>query len=122
MKLTRFVVMAGMVGMLAAPAAVYAHCGTCGVGDAKHGKKGMEGHDPVAMMTQELGLTADQQAKMKAIKEDMHTQMEALHQATHAKVKAILTPEQQAKHDKMPNMCDMCKHPKGDKHGADRKH
>src|SRR5207244_2472339 len=75
--------------------------------------------DLVAMLTTALKLTADQQTHTKAIFEAMHTQIKAiendttlsqdekmakmkdLHDATHAKIKAILTPDQQQKFDEI---------------------
>lgn len=60
--------------------------------------------DRVAQMTKHLDLTADQQAKVKAILEDSRVkmdavgaQMKALREKTDAEVKAVLTPSQQTK-------------------------
>src|SRR2546422_352814 len=73
--------------------------------------------DPVAMFAAALNLTADQQTQIKAVFEAMHPQMKAveddttlsqdermakmkdLRDATHAKIKALLTPDQQQKFD-----------------------
>ncbi len=73
-------------------------------------------------MTEALGLTEDQQAKVKAIveqempkrrairedsslgREDRRTKMMDLMKDTRAKIRAILTPEQQQKFDNMPMM------------------
>jgi Spy/CpxP family protein refolding chaperone len=75
--------------------------------------------DPVAMFATALNLTADQQTQIKAILETMHPQMETiendttlsqddkmarlkdLRDATHAKIKALLTPDQQQKFDEI---------------------
>ena len=71
------------------------------------------------MLTTALNLTADQQTQVKAVFEAMHPQMKAieddttlsqdekmakmkdLHDATHAKIKALLTPDQQQKFDEI---------------------
>src|SRR5262245_44762700 len=75
--------------------------------------------DPGAMIAEKLNLTADQQTQVKAIFDATHTQakavmddatltpdaraakMKELHEATMAKVKAILTPEQQQKFEEI---------------------
>jgi Spy/CpxP family protein refolding chaperone len=119
MKLTQVVSIVGVIGMLAAPGLLYAHCGSCGVGDAKSGAKGSMDQEPLAMMTKELNLTADQQAKIKAIKEDAHKQMESMHKDVHSKISAVLTKDQQTKLEKMPSMCKMCDH---SEKGASHKH
>jgi hypothetical protein len=123
MKLTHVVPMLALFGILALPGMVYGHCGHCGMGESKtEGKDSNAGHDHMAMMAKELGLSDDQQAKIKAIKDDMRKQKEALHQDTHAKINSVLTKEQQAKHAKMATSCEMCKHGKGEKAGAEHKH
>jgi protein CpxP len=65
---------------------------------AKECKKG-------AWMTKDLGLSADQQAKVDALFTDTEAKRKALHDELAAKMKEILTPEQYAKmkekHDKM---------------------
>jgi Spy/CpxP family protein refolding chaperone len=89
-------------------------------GDSAKGKR--EHHskgNPGERVKKELGLTDDQSEKMKAIHQDSEAQLKALrentalspeekkaafkqiHEATKAKVYAILTPEQAAKFDKM---------------------
>lgn len=75
--------------------------------------------DPVAMLTAALNLTADQQTQIKTIFEAMHPQMKSiehdttlsqdekmaklsdLRNATHARIKALLTPDQQQKFDEI---------------------
>ena len=82
----------------------------------KHGGRG----NPVAMLTEKLGLTADQQAKVTAIWKDSQTQMKALRADTslsdddrrakmgalmksqHDQIRAVLTPEQQTTFDTLP--------------------
>ena len=58
-----------------------------------------------AWLTKELGLNADQQAKVDAAFADNESKRKALHYELAAKMKEILTPEQHAnmkeKHDKM---------------------
>lgn len=58
-----------------------------------------------AWLTKELGLNADQQAKMDALFADGEAKKKAQHEEFAAKMKEILTPEQhakmQAKHDEM---------------------
>lgn len=89
-------------------------------GDSAKGKR--EHHskgNPGERVKKELGLTDDQSEKMKAIQQDSEAQLKALrentalspeekkaafkqiHEATKAKVDAILTPEQAAKIEKM---------------------
>lgn len=71
-------------------------------------------------MTEALGLTEDQQAKIKSIfqeeagkrqaimddsslsRDDQHAKMQELMKDIQARVRAILTPEQQTKFDAMP--------------------
>ena len=88
-----------------------------GPGMAHHGSGPMG--DPAAMLATSLELTADQQTQIKAIFDDMHPQMKAveddttlsqdgrmtrmkeLSDATHAKIRALLTPDQQQKFDQI---------------------
>lgn len=83
------------------------------------GRGGPGGERQIQMMTKQLNLTTDQVAKLKAIDEEDHQQMMALHNDTsvsrddmHAKmmtmrkdretkIKAMLTDEQKAKYDEM---------------------
>jgi Spy/CpxP family protein refolding chaperone len=73
--------------------------------------------DQLKMMTDKLGLTADQQAKIKPILEDQRTQaqavmkddslsqddkrtkMRSLHESTNSKVRDLLTDDQKKKYD-----------------------
>ena len=73
--------------------------------------------DQVAAMTDELNLTADQQAKIKPVLQDQHDQMQSLmkdtslspddrrakarsvHQSTVAKVRDVLNDDQKKKYD-----------------------
>jgi len=68
-------------------------------------------------MTKELGLNAEQQAKVNAIFEQQKEKRKALREEMHKQLEAVLTPEQmakmQAKHDSKKG-----KHGKGDIHGA----
>lgn len=79
-----------------------------------HGGSGMRGHRGHGMMfehmTEELNLTADQQAKVKPIVDAARPQLQAIHEEamqkskavmddTMAKVRPLLTPEQQKKAD-----------------------
>jgi len=75
--------------------------------------------NPVEMLTKKLNLTADQQAQVKAIFDEMHPQMKAvwenqtlskedkatkskeLHTATNVKVRALLTADQQKAFDEL---------------------
>jgi Spy/CpxP family protein refolding chaperone len=92
-----------------------AEAGDSAKGQREHHPKG----NPGERMKKELGLTADQSEKMKAIHQDSEAQLKALREntalspeekkaavrqireATKAKVDAILTPEQAAKIEKM---------------------
>jgi len=98
----------------------------------EHGGPGPKG-DRFGELKQKLNLTDAQVSQLKTILADEHTQMKALHEkegakdekmaevkkiheATQAKIAAILTPEQKAKFD------EMRKHgPKGDKGPKDEK-
>lgn len=60
------------------------------------GPKGPKG-PKLERLTRELNLTADQQAKVKAILEAEHAKKEALKAETDGKLKAVLTKEQYAK-------------------------
>lgn len=65
------------------------------------GDGGPKGPKPekIERMTRDLGLTADQQGKVKAIFEAEHAKKQALHDETRGKLKAVLTKEQFAKLD-----------------------
>ena len=78
----------------------------------KHWKKGGMKNHLIEKFTKELGLTEDQKAKVSAIFEKTHTQMEALHaqvkpqfealrSETQAQIRVLLTPAQQKKFDVM---------------------
>jgi Spy/CpxP family protein refolding chaperone len=83
------------------------------------GKQGMRGGNFADRLTKELNLTPEQQTQIKPILEDTRSQMKALHEdtslapdqkkakgkeirdASNAKIKAFLTPDQQKKMDQM---------------------
>ena len=82
----------------------------------KHGKHDGKGKGHMAEMAKELGLTAEQQAKifkenhekMKAARDDksgspkeQHAKMKEMREAMDAKIRPILTPEQVQKFDAM---------------------
>jgi Spy/CpxP family protein refolding chaperone len=78
-------------------------------GSTRSGHAG-PGHPPPQgpSFSQRMGLSADQQKQLDAIFNDSHpqfqaldSQREALHLQLRAKIRAILTPEQQAKFDEM---------------------
>ncbi len=48
-----------------------------------------------------LGLSADQKTKVEEIVKEEHEKFKAMHEEIHSKIKEVLTPEQQAKWDKM---------------------
>jgi Spy/CpxP family protein refolding chaperone len=123
-------------------------------GDDKHGghmdmshDMGM-GHDMgsvddhVKQLSTKLNLTADQQAKIKAIMEEQnqqmqtvmkddslsmdakHAKMHSMHEATHAKVRELLNDEQKTKFDAMVKDMDGRMHGQHDKdkdHDKDHK-
>jgi Spy/CpxP family protein refolding chaperone len=96
-----------------------------GAGSAPHGMGGPHGHQPpsvdehIALLDQELKLSADQKAKIKPILEDQRTEMQKLrddtslprdqrmakakqqHEATQTKIRALLNSDQQKKFDEM---------------------
>lgn len=83
------------------------------------GQRGMNPERRLAMMQQQLGLSADQttqirgiltevRGKMEAVRantalapEDRRSQMMTLRQGEQARVRAVLTPDQQTKYDAM---------------------
>src|SRR4051812_27807002 len=89
--------------------------GGCPAGGGGHGARGgWQGHRGHGMMfehmTEELNLTADQQAKVKPIVDAARPQLQAIHQEamqkskavmddTMSKIRPLLTPEQQKKAD-----------------------
>lgn len=89
--------------------------GDCPAGGRSHGARGgWQGHRGHGMMfehmTEELNLTADQQAKVKPIVDAARPQLQAIHQDamqkskavmddTMSKIRPLLTPEQQKKAD-----------------------
>ena len=91
-----------------------------GPGGGHHGMM-MSPDQQLQRMTKQLNLTDAQQQKIKPILEQQHQQMESLnqdssmsqqdhmskmrdiHQSTHAQIKAVLTPDQQAKWEQMQN-------------------
>jgi protein CpxP len=48
-----------------------------------------------------LGLSAEQQTKLDEIFKEEHEKFKALHEESHSKIKDVLTPEQQAKWEKL---------------------
>lgn len=73
----------------------------------------------VASLKKELGLSAEQETKVKAALEtemeqksvqmkEAQEKMKALHETTDAQLKAILTPEQQTKLDALKKKGDAC--------------
>lgn len=86
---------------------------------AQHGRGMPSVDDQVKMLSQRLNLTEDEQAKIKPILEDQHTQMQGLmkdsslspadrrdkamsiHDQTHAKIRDVLTDDQKKKFDAM---------------------
>ena len=55
----------------------------------------------MAMMAQELGLTAEQKAKVDAIFEEQRIKFKAVHDETQTRLQAVLTPEQLKKLQEM---------------------
>ena len=114
---------AGVAGLVYAQSAsaedATAPAKACPPAPAAEGKHHGPGGNPVEMMTKALNLTAEQQTQLKAIfdenhpkmkaimddaalsKEDKAAKMKELRTATDAKVRAVLTAEQQTKFDEM---------------------
>jgi glutamine synthetase adenylyltransferase len=111
-----------------------------GTGEHKHGQMGHEmGNvdEHVKELSTKLDLTADQQAKVKAIlqenhqqmqammkdqsmsMEDKHAKMQSMHDSVHAKVREVLNEDQKKKFDAMVQ--DMNEHMHG-QHGKDHDH
>ncbi len=63
----------------------------------------------LARMTERLNLTEEQKARIKPIMEAQEKQMKAEFQATRAKIREVLTPEQQKKFDEMPARSGDCR-------------
>jgi protein CpxP len=63
------------------------------------GEGGPKGPKPQKLerMTRELGLSAEQQGKVKTILDAEHAKKQALHEETRGKLEAVLTKEQLAK-------------------------
>ncbi len=116
MKKYLMLVVVGVV--LSASNGAFAHCGSCGVGDAVHAEA-----DKAAMksdkMGEDLGLSDEQKAQVKAAMEEKMALKQAAVDAYHAKLKTILNEEQLKKYNAMHEggcpmckdgkMCEMCK-------------
>jgi len=113
MKMTKTLALAALVaGSLLAGTALQAQ-------DAPQARSAMHGRPSADQMAKELNLTDDQKTKVKAALADQQTKMKALRddkslsredrrakgkeirEATQAKIKGILTPEQMEKWQKM---------------------
>ena len=111
-----------------------------GSGQHKHGQMGHgmgDVDEHVKELSTKLNLTADQQAKVKAIlqenqqqmqammkdqsmsMEDKHTKMQSMHDSVHAKVREVLNDDQKKKFDAMVQ--DMNDHMHG-QHDKDHDH
>lgn len=55
----------------------------------------------VAHMTEMLNLNAEQKSKVEAIFKAQQEKFKAVHEETHASIKAVLTPEQATKFERM---------------------
>jgi len=109
-----------------------------GSGEHKHGQMGHEmGNvdEHVKELSTKLDLTADQQAKVKAIlqenheqmqammkdqsmsKEDKHAKMQSMHDSVHAKVREVLNDDQKKKFDAMVHDMESQMH---SQHGKDK--
>ena len=83
--------------------------GQPGMGQGPSGRGRGPGHGPATMdpdqqlkrMTEEFGLTSDQQAKIKPILENQHSKLMELHKSTSDQIRSILTEDQQKKMDQM---------------------
>src|SRR5688500_12160737 len=85
--------------------AVPGYGSACPMHDEDAAKKHLE------MMAKELGLTEDQKAKVRAIKDEKHEKMAAVMKESRDRVNALLTPEQQKKFENMKSKkghCEMC--------------
>jgi protein CpxP len=70
------------------PLTAAAFPGESGPGREEHHKHRIE------RLTQELKLTDDQKSKVEAIFKEQHDKFKALHEETHGKLGAVLSPEQ----------------------------
>jgi Spy/CpxP family protein refolding chaperone len=121
MKTIRKITLLAVCALAAAAFAQNAPPPQGGPGDAQGHRRGMpSADDQLKNMTQAFNLTEDQQAKIKPILEDAHSQMQkvmqddstlsredrmskmrSLHEAASAKVREVLTDEQKKKYDDM---------------------
>lgn len=104
-----------------------AHCGHCGVGEDGKAMGNKEHVDQkLDNLSKKLGLTDQQKSairpaleefwsKKETMMKDHMAQMDALHADKKAKIVAVLTPEQEAKWEKMQEDMPM-------KKGGDHKH
>ena len=83
-----------VVMSLAIPAAVAAGMGNPGQGGPPRGPN-------LERMTETLGLSEEQKAQMEIVIQTQQEKRQALREETQISVRAILTPEQQAKMDEM---------------------
>ena len=122
MKITyRLTAVLALLTLVVATPVVYAADAPAAPARQERGPGGRGGaKERLQAMTERLGLTAGQQEKVGAImkeqaeqgralrddkaltQEQRHEQMRAAGKATHEKIRALLTPEQQAKYDAMP--------------------
>jgi Spy/CpxP family protein refolding chaperone len=119
MKLMQLILMTGLCLTVASAQQQPAQQQGEGHGGGQHAHGMPSVDDQVKMLSQRLDLTDDQQAKIKPILEDQHTQMQALmkdsslsptdrqdkargiHDQTHAKIRDVLTDDQKKKFDAM---------------------
>lgn len=88
-KMTKVVLSALMLGVMAPTGSLYANMGHHKMGSEKHLKK----------MTKKLDLTAEQQDKVKKLMDEKMQKMEEIRKNFHDQLRAVLTEEQQKKWD-----------------------
>jgi protein CpxP len=69
--------------------------------DEHHHMSPAEMEKKMDKMAKDLSLTQDQKNQVRSIKEDKHRKMEDAEKESKDRIRAVLTPEQQAKFDKM---------------------
>ncbi len=106
--------------------------GVCGIAAPAFAHEGYDKNpkERAEALTKKLHLSDQQKTQVEQIMteyhdraQSLHEQLQAMHKEKHAKIRAVLTPEQQAAFDKMDEEKDEHAHDKKDNdHDKDDKH